>query len=110
MSDMYDKEGKLIDLMVWGKLLEDSDYRIINKTRLKGCTVSTVWLGLDHSFGGDRPLIFETMVFIKDFDEDYCERYTTLEEARDGHERAVDRYEDFMPITRRIQRSGHVQS
>lgn len=99
MSKKYDKEGKLINLLTWQKLFEDSDYKIIKQTELKGCSVSTVWLGLDHRFGsqGKGPLIFETMVFVGDFSEDYCERYETLKEAEEGHERAVDRYEDFNP-------------
>lgn len=60
--------------------------------------VSTVFLGLDHSYGEDnvRPLVFETMVFATDEsgkDIDYaellCYRYTTIQQARDGHDEAV---------------------
>ncbi len=98
MTVKYDKEGKPIDFLTWAKLFEDLDYKVVRMTELQNCSVSTVWLGLDHRFGGSgKPLIFETMVFVGDFDEDYCERYETLEEAVEGHERAVDRYEDFNP-------------
>jgi len=68
----------------------------VRRTQLKGCVVSTFWLGLDHRFGdkGD-PLIFETMVFTDEFESVCCKRYETLKEAREGHEQVVDRYEDF---------------
>lgn len=52
--------------------------------------VSTVWLGLDHSWSGGPPLIFETMIFGGPLDQDYQQRYSTVEEARAGHERAVE--------------------
>lgn len=49
----------------WALLYEqrDSD-RIVGQTRtLYGEKLSTVWLGIDHSFGAGPPLIFETMLF-----------------------------------------------
>lgn len=51
--------------------------------------ISTVFLGLDHSFGmGDTPILFETMIFgLKD---EYCERYSTWDEAEAGHRVAVE--------------------
>ena len=60
-----------------------------------GKFVSTVWLGLDYQFEeGEPPLIFETMVFPMEgnWDEEYCERYSTLEEAEEGHRRIVNKY------------------
>ena len=51
-------------------------------------SVSTVFLGLDHSFGGGTPILFETMIFGGEYD-DYQERYHTLEEAQVGHEKAI---------------------
>jgi len=56
-----------------------------------GNMVSTVFLGLDHSFyAGKKPVLFETMVFTSEgsSNEDQ-ERYCTWEEAVDGHERHV---------------------
>ncbi len=49
-------------------------------------SVSTVFLGFDHSFGGDKnPILFETMVFGGLYDE-YQIRYNTYDEAESGHE------------------------
>lgn len=52
--------------------------------------VSTVFLGLNHQWNPNGPpLIFETMIFGGPHD-DYMERYTTIEEARAGHAKAVE--------------------
>lgn len=53
--------------------------------------VSTVFLGLDHSFGGKTPVVFETMIFGAD---DYCARYETYEQAVAGHVDIVGRLID----------------
>lgn len=50
----------------------------------KDCAVSTVFLGVDHSFGGPVPVLFETLVFGGPLDGE-CARYTTLKDAREGH-------------------------
>lgn len=91
MSEWYDKEGEPIEMMEWARLLEDYEYKVVGRTDLpEGLRVSTVWLGLDHGFGGVR-LIFETMVFGADGEalaEGFA-RYSTQEEARMGHEQTV---------------------
>lgn len=50
--------------------------------------VSTVFLGLNHNFYGGPPLLYETMVFGGDLDQE-CRRYHTREEAMKGHEEMV---------------------
>lgn len=52
--------------------------------------VSTVFLGLDHSYWDGPPILFETMVFGGALDQEQ-ERYATEEEALAGHERWVSR-------------------
>lgn len=82
----YDREGKQIDAREWVRLFKSDEYKRVALDAVGPVRVSTVWLGLDHSFNGDSaPLIFETMVFEGDSDGD-CERYTTLTEAQRGHE------------------------
>lgn len=84
----FDKEGNTISMEDWAKLFKDPKYKKIAVNSLdNGKRVSTVWLGLDHSFGPGRKLIFETMIFPEC---EYCERYETIEEARKGHLRAVE--------------------
>jgi len=76
-------------MMEWAKWFEDNcEERIVKKTTLDdGRLVSTVFLGLDHNFGGGPMKVFETMIFVdNDYGtEDYCERYETWEQAEAGH-------------------------
>jgi len=94
-SGYFDRQGNEIGLMKFAELFEDYDYKILKRTDLENCWVSTVWLGTDYDFyeTNDKPIIFETMVFPNDSrSEEYCERYSTEEEALEGHERMVDRW------------------
>lgn len=60
------------------------------KTEIKGYLVSTVDLGIDHSFGMGEPLYYETMIFNDDDKfEDYQVRYSTKKEAKKGHKAAI---------------------
>ena len=95
MSPYYDRQGKPLKLLEWGRKLEDREYRRLAETTLPdGKRVSTVWIGLDHQFGERPPLIFETMVFPSrnDMDEQDCERYTTEAEAKAGHDAMVEKW------------------
>lgn len=90
----YILEGKKVvpvDLMTWAMWFEKAD-RKVKRTELdNGVSVSTVFLGLGHSsiFEPDKLLIFETMIFGGEHDE-YCERYSTWEEAEAGHQKAIE--------------------
>ena len=80
------------DLLKWAAWFETAnDQRVVKKTDVtKGIEVSTVFLGLDHSFGGGKtPMLYETMIFGGDHDQ-YQERFATRESALKGHEEAVD--------------------
>lgn len=90
--DMY---GKLVDrkvtpcandeaLFQWG---DDFDRRVA-KDEFGDVMVSTVFLVLNHAFGDGPPLWFETMVFGGP-DDQYCDRYTTWDEAKAGHDAVV---------------------
>jgi len=87
MNLYYDMDGKPMELMEWATAFEGE--RHIGDTKIDDVRVSTVWLGADHSldFGGP-PLIFETMIFGGPHDN-FCERYSTKEEAAEGHQRIV---------------------
>lgn len=83
------------DLVVWGEFFADSDKRRVARTEIAaGIYVSTVFLGLDHSFSEEGPpILFETMVFndYGDVDGPYMfGRYATWDEAEKGHEKAVE--------------------
>lgn len=77
----------------WALMFEDSKARIVGRNKtLYGELLSTVWLGLDHSFGGGSPLIFETMLFPPKGKENRDElqlRYATEREAYDTHQKLL---------------------
>jgi len=90
----YNKQGKQIELMEFAKLSQDRSYKNIKQTTLKdGKWISTVWLGINHSFDKNL-LIFETMVFPNkgNWGEIDMDRYPTLKEAKAGHEKMVKKY------------------
>lgn len=76
------------DLMEWSKWMTIGD-RIIQRDNLiikdVKVRVSTVFLGIDHSFmSAGPPILFETMIFGGEHDQ-YQERYCTRDEAIQGH-------------------------
>lgn len=88
------------DLLTWGKWFETADrfikqediycFRFHWKPIVK-VFVSTIFLGLDHSWGPGDPILFETMIFNGKHDQEQ-RRYHTYEEAEQGHEDMVDSY------------------
>jgi hypothetical protein len=92
MSDKYILNGQEAipceDLLTWGRWFETAERHVAQKV-IGDVRVSTVFLGLDHKFGSDGPpLIFETMIFGGEHDG-YQERYSTWEQAEEGHKRAL---------------------
>jgi hypothetical protein len=71
----------------WGQKFEKQD-RLIAATVEGDVRVSTVFLGLDHGWGGGDPVLWETMVFGGPHDG-YQDRYTSRQDALAGHEKAV---------------------
>lgn len=53
--------------------------------------VSTVFLHMDHNMGfeDERPVLFETMIFGGEYNEEMW-RYCTWDEAKAGHDRIVN--------------------
>ena len=87
----YDKDGLPISMQTWASLLE-SDYKIVKQeVCANGNWVSTMWLGLNHSFDTKSLRIFETMVFKTKDSSDILEtyRYPTLRAAIAGHNDTV---------------------
>lgn len=79
------------NVLEWAKFFETAD-RVVNRTKLGEVTISTVFLGIDHNFfEKDKPLLFETMIFGDELNEETW-RYSTWEEAEEGHHNAVKYY------------------
>jgi hypothetical protein len=79
----------------WARWFEKS--RRVAFADLGYCTVSTVFLGIDHNFYGGPPLLFETLVFANPMPGDgfpdeidgRMRRYSTWDEAEAGHDAMV---------------------
>ena|ERR1700722_16805221 len=76
------------DLKSWAQWFETNE-RFVQLDTIGEVRVSTVFLGLDHSFNAGPPLLFETMIFEGAHDL-YQERYSTWDEAVEGHRRALN--------------------
>lgn len=97
------------DLMTWARWFSVEN-RTVAVTETQFHLISTVFLGIDHSWG-DRgpPITFETMVFqserevkevfghlVSTLGEDReQERYSTWDDAETGHKAMVRRYEKY---------------
>lgn len=94
----YDIDGEPISFGTWAIASKNTEGRRIGATHtFDGWFISTVWLGLDHSFGDGPPLVFESMVFAPWWisavgnDQD-CVRYSTYQQAVDGHVAMVKKW------------------
>lgn len=79
------------DFLKWAEWFEVIENRIVATDFLPlGVMISTVFLGIDHSFLSDSdPILFETMIFGGEFDG-YQERYSTWEQAEEGHKKLIE--------------------
>lgn len=87
-SEFYILDGHQVvpckDIETWGAFMTPENKRVA-RTEKNGITVSTVFLGMDHSWGQPgRPIVFETMVFGGEHDQE-MDRYHTWKEALEGH-------------------------
>ena len=88
-----DAEKKVVpaSLYEFGKLIENPTARIVGRDKFGPYVVSTVFLCIDHGFGG-RSKFFETMIWSDKSSRtpgkffDYQTRYETYSEALEGHE------------------------
>ena len=90
-----------VDTIRWAHWYDRVENRRVAFTTLEGVSVSTVFLGLDHSHhcgrpGRHRAILFETMVFGGPHDQ-HMDRYATWDEAVAGHERIVKMVSEPVP-------------
>lgn len=97
----YDRKGNPLTLGEWSSLKESGESNKVAQTHIEGYVISTIWLGLDHQYGDGPPLIFETMVFptgpdntVSDWGDLDCDRYSTEEEALEGHKQMVEKWKN----------------
>jgi hypothetical protein len=72
------------DLLAWAEWFEHTD-RTLARDMVGAAQVSTVFLGMDHSFSdAGPPVLWETMIFGGPLDGEQ-KRYRSAEAARAGH-------------------------
>ena len=82
------------DVLVWSKWIQTAD-RMVKSEDYKGYRVATIFTGLDYSYDGDAPVVFETMIFKKGSRVDmYCDRCSTYKQAEQMHEKAKKTIDD----------------
>ena len=89
MDKRYDKFGREIDLEAFFKLKGDLLYKIVARHETIGKIVSTVWHGRNERDDEGQPLIFETRIFDWDGSDELWKKYSTQDEALEGHVAAV---------------------
>jgi hypothetical protein len=92
----------VLDAAKWQE--EHKDRRIVEQTQCGHVFVSTVFLGLDHSWDGGPPVLWESMTFqcddtgtITDRGELDADRYTSHADAEAGHAAIVQKHGGASP-------------
>lgn len=90
MSDWYELIGQTPvkiegDIIECAMRYEAMDRRVAQTTLFDMCRVSTIFLSLDHSWGGGPPVLFETMAFWRGGHGDEQMRCCTWLEAQRQH-------------------------
>lgn len=81
------------DILKWAKWFETADRHVkydtadvkLDGKKIGQIKISTVFIGIDHSWGDGPPLLFETMVFGGELDQEQ-DRCSTWEAAEKMHE------------------------
>ena len=91
MSKYYnlDDNGQPVPTNIMEWAFQEGDWRV-GQWFAGDIQVSTVFLGLDHQWGDGPPILWETMVFGGELDQEQ-ERYHTREETQAGHRAMIER-------------------
>jgi len=87
--DENNKPVKAIDVHDYLKWSDGGIIKTVAKDHIDTVFVSTVFLGLNHSWNSEIPVLWETMIFGGEHDQ-YQERYTSHKDALEGHEKALN--------------------
>jgi hypothetical protein len=78
------------DIIAWAHWFETAARRVAHDT-ISDASVSTVFLGIDHSFGSGPPVLWETMVFGGPMDQEQDRCSGSREQAEAMHAKMVER-------------------
>jgi len=77
----------IIEAAEW--LENNPERKAVKQEHIGDIFISTVFLGLDHAWDSDIPVLWETMIFGGEHDQ-YQDRYTSHEDALEGHQIALN--------------------
>ena len=78
------------DISAWCTWIK-RDNRRVAFSHVGSVEVSTVFLAIDHNFHGNgEPILWETCVFGAPDGTDHMRRYSSLNEAQEGHAEVVE--------------------
>ena len=101
------------DVIRWAEWMRDhrEEHRIGNEVLMGAhgeIVISTVFLGVDHGFlhyGDHPPVLWESMIFGGPEElAGRMERYTTAEDAAEGHKRMVETVRNWRPDGEEVAR------
>ena len=81
------KATSVIEAAEW--LEKNPEKKAVKQEHIGDIFISTVFLGLDHAWDSDVPVLWETMIFGGEHDQ-YQDRYTSYEDALEGHQTALN--------------------
>lgn len=102
---ILDERGKPVpeeDLAKWASWFGKSPDRVVKQEMVGESRVSTVFLGIDHSFNplAQEPVLWETMVFGGELDQEQERCSGNRAEAEAMHEEMVRRVKEKLGIKR----------
>ena len=77
------------DVAKWSAWFETAD-RVVSRTEIHGSVISTVFIGMNHGYYDQPPVLFETLIFGGPLDGE-GRRYSTWDEAERGHQEYVQK-------------------
>ena len=101
MSDQYILNDQDVpvpepDTIKWATWFEDRDKRRVALEEIGESTVSTVFLGIDHNYGGAVPVLWETMVFGGQLDQEQDRCAGGRKEALQMHALMVEKVKNHI--------------
>ncbi len=93
MNWILDERGTPVlepDITKWAQWFEKAERHVADE-KIGESRISTVFLGLDHSFGSGPPVLWETMVFGGKLDQDQARCSGSREQAEAMHAKMVAR-------------------
>jgi hypothetical protein len=79
--------SSIIEASEW--MENNPEKKAVKQEKIGDVFISTVFLGLNHAWNSDIPVLWETMIFGGEHDQ-YQDRYTSYEDALEGHKKALD--------------------